>query len=127
MVTVNRYNYVVRDENKKMTIGQRAKSARERLGLSQTYVAERIGIKQPTLSALESGDSAGSIYTASLASVLQVNALWLETGRGPEFPEPPDDGPIFDALIEIIQYYKLSNSVGRATILDAAKFASKGK
>lgn len=127
MLCVNSQNYVFIVKTYAMTIGQRAKSAREALNLSQKHVADRIGIKQPTLSALETGDSSGSIYTASLAAVLGVNALWLETGRGPEKPELLNDNQAFDEIIELIQYYKNANLVGRATILDAARFAARGK
>lgn len=39
-------------------------------------------MSQPTLSELETGESAGTTIVASIASALGVNALWLETGKG---------------------------------------------
>lgn len=67
-----------------MSIGKRIKEARKLRGLSQNELAAKIGIKQPTLSELESGESQGTTRLAQLAHALGVSPLWLETGRGPQ-------------------------------------------
>jgi transcriptional regulator with XRE-family HTH domain len=51
--------------------------------MSQKALADKIGIKQPSLSQLESGESHRTTYISRIATELGVNALWLETGRGP--------------------------------------------
>ncbi len=65
-----------------MSIGTRIKEARRDKKLTQKQLADKVGIKQPTLSELENGDSAGTTMIASFAAALGVNALWLETGKG---------------------------------------------
>lgn len=68
-----------------MSIGKRIKEAREELGISQEELAKFVGIKQPTLSALESGKAKSTTNIASFAKKLGVNAYWLETGRGSKY------------------------------------------
>lgn len=41
----------------RMTVGERMKAARERLGKTQLQVAEELGKKQPTVHAWESGQT----------------------------------------------------------------------
>lgn len=65
-----------------MSIGTRIKQARKAAGLSQQALCQKIGVKQPTLSQLESGDSSTTVHIGKFADALGVNALWLETGRG---------------------------------------------
>lgn len=50
--------------------------------MSQKALADKIGIRQPSLSELENGESQGSVYLPQIASVLGVNPLWLATGKG---------------------------------------------
>lgn len=65
-----------------MSIGTRIKLLRKEAKLSQIELAERVGLKQSTISDLEVGKSTGTTYLAQIAQVLGVNALWLETGKG---------------------------------------------
>lgn len=65
-----------------MSIGTRIKEARREAKLTQKQLAGKVGIKQSTLSELESGASSGTTYIATFASALGVRALWLETGKG---------------------------------------------
>ena len=65
-----------------MSIGTRIKEARKDAKLSQQKLADKVGIKQSTISELETGESAGTTMLATFASILGVNALWLETGKG---------------------------------------------
>lgn len=53
-------------------------------------------MKQGSLSALETGDSQGTTLIATFAAALGVNALWLETGRGPM--RPGDAVDVLDLL-----------------------------
>jgi hypothetical protein len=40
-------------------------------------------MKQPSLSQLESGESHRTTFLPQIAAECRVNALWLETGKGP--------------------------------------------
>lgn len=82
---VNSYFYLNLKENIGMSIGKRVKAAREEKGLSQQELANAVGMKQPTLSALETGDANSTSKIASIARELGVNAYWLETGNGNKY------------------------------------------
>ena len=64
------------------TFGNRLRWARELGGFTQGYIAEKIGISQPSYSELETGVSKSSTYTAQLAKLLIVDPIWLATGEG---------------------------------------------
>lgn len=63
-----------------MTVGQRVKEARKKAGLSQLQLAEAIGVKQPTISELERGESQSSSYLIQIAQECDVDPIWLQTG-----------------------------------------------
>lgn len=76
------------------TLGQRMKRRRLELNLSQTELAIDSGLTQPTISALEKDRSKSSGSVASIAKVLMVSALWLETGLGdPQATTPVEVAP----------------------------------
>jgi transcriptional regulator with XRE-family HTH domain len=65
------------------TFGKRLRSARLAAGLTQAELANKAGFKhQSAIGNMESDLREGSRNTAVLASILHVNALWLETGKG---------------------------------------------
>ena len=68
-----------------MNIGKRIREARLERGISQKKLANAVGIKQPTLSELETGESKSTTNIAKFAAVLGVNPLWLETGKGNKY------------------------------------------
>jgi transcriptional regulator with XRE-family HTH domain len=121
---VNRFSVIDTDNNVAMTIGQRLKQVRKERGLTQVELAARVGMKQSTLSDLELGKSAGTTNLAVVASVLGVNALWLETGRGPMTAE--DVGKVLankasgegDALVRLLTVYHRADSHGKGAIDD---------
>lgn len=68
----------------------RLKSARKAAGLTQAKLAEIVGMAQPSYQQLESGKSHGSVFLPQIAHVLNVDALWLQTGVGSsELPTRP--------------------------------------
>jgi transcriptional regulator with XRE-family HTH domain len=69
------------------TLAQRLTWARKRARMSQTALAEAVGVSQTMISQLESGERKSSTAIASLANLLHVPALWLERGVGT--PDPP--------------------------------------
>lgn len=88
---VNRKSDDFLPDNIGMSIGKRVLEARKEAGLTQKQLALKAGIRQPTLSELESGDSKTTGSLAQMAAALGVNALWLETGKGPKRPDDAQD------------------------------------
>lgn len=115
---INRENYIDMYQNVYMSIGQRIREARKRIGMSQAALASKVGIKQPTLSALETGDSEGTTYLASFAAALGVNALWLETGKGEIAPTAPESTPPFFGARPVIATSEAGPGVYRIRKLD---------
>lgn len=67
-------------------VGDNIKKLREELGLTQTKFAERIGIKQNTIAAVESNSR--NISRQALKAIsreFKVSLEWLETGEGEMF------------------------------------------
>ncbi len=71
-----------------MTLGHRIKQARQahRPKLTQTQLAEAVGISQASVAAWESGETKNLTgpHLLKAADVLGVSAEWLERGVGPE-------------------------------------------
>ncbi|MBU9618102.1 helix-turn-helix domain-containing protein [Burkholderia multivorans] len=68
------------------TYGKRLRAARKGARLTQKQLADKVGLKQATISELENDEYDGSAKTAALADVLGVNALWLAEGKGDQTP-----------------------------------------
>lgn len=64
------------------SLGERVRRAREAAGRSQAQLADAIGIRQPSLHAIETGKSEKSKHTTAIARALNVSLRWLETGKG---------------------------------------------
>jgi transcriptional regulator with XRE-family HTH domain len=77
-------------------IGIRLRHARKLRGLSQQKLAKASGVKQASISQLETGESLSFKGTTlvSIAQTLKVNPEWLATGKGhmdgSEPPLPPE-------------------------------------
>ncbi|MBO9647382.1 MAG: helix-turn-helix transcriptional regulator [Variovorax sp.] len=65
------------------TLADRISWARERRGLTQTALAKMAGVSQGTIGNLESGTRRSPRALVSIAMVLGVSPLWLESGKGP--------------------------------------------
>lgn len=65
------------------TLQDRLKSARKSAGLTQSQIAQKVGIKQATYSGLETGKQISSTLLPQIAFVLGVRPYWLATGQGP--------------------------------------------
>lgn len=64
------------------SLKDRLKKARLEKGISQKELATRIGRAQSAIAALESGRNKESTNIATIAQVLGVDPVWLETGNG---------------------------------------------
>lgn len=83
-------------------IGDRIKEIRQSAGLTQTAFSARIGIKQPSLNAIERGDNKPSDQTIFIiCKEFRVNEEWLRTGEGD--PVVPSPSSVVDQFAE--QYH----------------------
>jgi transcriptional regulator with XRE-family HTH domain len=64
-------------------VGQRIRSAREQVGITQLQLADRMGVSQPVIAALESGR--GNPTVGQLAAVADA----LQVGLDVDFPLLP--------------------------------------
>jgi transcriptional regulator with XRE-family HTH domain len=129
----NRYAYAGLCKNIGMSIGERIRAARKRAGMTQPELAKKVGMKQATLSQLETGESKTTRLIGSIAHHLGVNALWLETGRGePVLVNAPaaEPAPRFLERLDadehrLIQQLRSATDAGRASIFAAADSCEK--
>lgn len=72
-----------------MSFSERVKAARTFANLTQEQLAEKAGMRQPSVWYLENckGDGQRSKYTAGIASACGVNASWLADGIGEMLPD----------------------------------------
>jgi transcriptional regulator with XRE-family HTH domain len=71
-------------------IGRRVRARRNELGLKQGDLARLVGITQPSLSLIESGDTKSLRGTTlvGLARALKTSTRWIMTGKGPHEVDP---------------------------------------
>jgi transcriptional regulator with XRE-family HTH domain len=72
-----------------LTFAARLKLARKNAGLSQSQLAEKVGIGQSSISHIESGKSIGSTFTARIAEACGVSPEWLEGNCKPVVDRRP--------------------------------------
>jgi transcriptional regulator with XRE-family HTH domain len=70
-----------------MKYGERLRLAREKKGLSQEDLAKVSGVGQGTISKIERGDQNSSGYDAVLSYTLDIDAMWLYSGKDEFAPD----------------------------------------
>ncbi|MBJ2225733.1 helix-turn-helix transcriptional regulator [Pseudomonas carnis] len=65
-----------------MKLSDRVKAARKHAELTQSQLAERVGIAQTAISQLESGKTLRSSYLLQIAEACGVSVTWLASGLG---------------------------------------------
>ena len=60
----------------------RLRAARTDAGLTQLQLSQAVGVRQPVISDLEQGKQRSTAYIVKIANVLDVDASWLDSGRG---------------------------------------------
>lgn len=68
-----------------MTVGERIKSELRAKGKSVKWLAQVTGIPPSTLYDLIRGDITSTPRLPTIAAALGLNALWLESGKGPKY------------------------------------------
>ena len=88
------------------TFGERVRERRLELKMGQPDLARAAGIRQSTVSNIESGRNKGSKYIAELAAALKCSAHWLATGKGDKAPgtAAPDPREALSAREQIVLY-----------------------
>ena len=71
-----------------MKLSDRIKAARKHAGLTQSQLAERVGIAQTAISQLESGKTLRSSYLPQIAEACGVSVIWLASNIGPMIIAP---------------------------------------
>jgi transcriptional regulator with XRE-family HTH domain len=107
-----------------MTIGQRIKEARLKCRMNQTELAREHGnLSQISISQLEANVNKATTYIGSLAHILGVNALWLETGLGKpdlDYVHPPE-AKYCKEIQEVIKLMQLTDDRGRRKVVLAVE------
>lgn len=89
-------------------LAERLRWARNRMGLSQSELAEEAGLTQATVNKLESGKNKSTSSIVELADALKVRIHWLHTGHGaPELEDVPHE-VVFGKLEEAVSKLGLS-------------------
>ncbi|MCF7537566.1 XRE family transcriptional regulator [Pseudomonas petrae] len=65
-----------------MNLSERVKLARSHAGLTQSDLAQRVGIAQTAISQLESGKTQRSTYLFDIAKACGISSMWLVSGIG---------------------------------------------
>lgn len=82
----------------------RIKALRKELGLTQTAFASRVGMKQNTITLIETGKRNTSDFSIrNICREFNVNEHWLRTGEGEMFLPRPSS-----ALEELAEEYRLN-------------------
>lgn len=95
-------------ENERMEFKHRVKAARKFAGLKQGELAAKAGIKQASVSDMETGKSGSSSYTARIADACGVDPLWLETGQGDMRPKESSAATDTGANVVPLQVHEAS-------------------
>lgn len=99
------------------TIGSRIKYLREQQGMTQPALAAVVGISQPSMSNIESGNtvSPSAIHLMAIAAALNANPHWIVYGEGEQsMPSDADESEMLKAFREL-------DAGRRAAILAAIK------
>ncbi|WP_340539128.1 helix-turn-helix transcriptional regulator [Nocardioides sp. GXZ039] len=89
------------DLNEQQAVGQRLRSARETLGLTQEDVAGALGIQRTSVIAMEAGKrNVGALELRRLARIYRRSVAWI-LGEEPDAEIVGDNGALFRATAEL--------------------------
>ncbi|HDL6968858.1 TPA: helix-turn-helix transcriptional regulator [Yersinia enterocolitica] len=64
-----------------MSLAERVKERREAIGITQTELADKVGIKQQSIASIENGETKNPRKIFELAQALKCSVHWLKTGN----------------------------------------------
>ncbi len=108
-------------------LGSRIRKKRKELGISQTDLGEKIGMKQQGIMSIENGKSLRPRLLLELAQVLKTTPEWLLNGEGASDQEdvgnniqdPPDLMPLnTDKKTVLVPEYDFRASMGGGYVVD---------
>ena len=105
------------------TMGERVAALREEAGLKQTELARRIGIRQPSLSSIESNQTkriAGETL-AGLCRELRTTAKYILDGAGPAHPPQVEIAEMSAASKAFLRYFNDLTPEEQQKIAEVAK------
>lgn len=86
-----------------MTTGERLRTARKALHVTQKDFSEKLSITQAAISSVESGRvNLTDRLAQSIQSNYNINAEWLRTGEGEMLVEPSEDEQLAQFVGEIL-------------------------
>ncbi|MGK2875387.1 MAG: helix-turn-helix transcriptional regulator [Nocardioides sp.] len=89
------------DLNEQQAVGQRLRSARETLGLTQEDVAGALGIQRTSVIAMEAGKrNVSALELRRLARIYRRSVAWI-LGEEPDAEVAGDNGALFRATAEL--------------------------
>ncbi|OUZ06755.1 hypothetical protein BHE97_18385 [Aeromicrobium sp. PE09-221] len=89
------------DLNEQQAVGQRLRSARETLGLTQEDVAGALGIQRTSVIAIEAGKrNVSALELRRLARIYRRSVAWV-LGEEPDAEVAGDNGALFRATAEL--------------------------
>lgn len=106
-----------------MALGQRVKETREARGLTQTQLADMVGMSQQGIQMLEQRDSGSSKFVVELARALNVTAEWLKNGgersiTSPVLDDHHDEKSPSEETHVIIPRYNIKAACGNGFLND---------
>lgn len=124
---VNRQTEAETDDHQEMnTLGQRIRTRRKELGLTQKDLAAKVGMSQANLSELENDLYPSSSFVPRMAEVLKVSAMWLADGK----KEPPGatlhhitTRHANPDIAEVIRLMEETDDIGRTLALGGVRAA----
>ncbi|OOR86373.1 hypothetical protein B0181_11685 [Moraxella caviae] len=93
------------------SLSDRLKIARKNAKISQSALAQKVGISQPSYQALESGKSGKSAYLLQIAQALKVNSEWLATGKG-EMIKPLPENQFDENDFHVMEFWDSNTPLG---------------
>jgi transcriptional regulator with XRE-family HTH domain len=90
-----------------LEITERIITIRKTLNLKQRHFAQRLGIRQSTLSNIETGQNGVTNANIRLICVtFNINEVWLRSGAGPMFqnsaPGSPDETELLETFRQLL-------------------------
>ncbi|HDL7407423.1 TPA: helix-turn-helix transcriptional regulator [Yersinia enterocolitica] len=64
-----------------MSLAERVRERREAIGITQTELADKVGIKQQSIASIENGETKNPRKIFELAQALKCSVHWLKTGH----------------------------------------------